>query len=262
MAGFNRVAAALILSMGFVSLKAQIQTVSPEILERFVSPELAPDALLMDFETRRIEAGRIKETDTPVYVYTFENKWDKTIEIQGLTSNCGCAVPSFDKRRIAPGEKSCIKVTYHPEGHPGKFERRVFVYTNMSAERPAAVLELSVEVEDSGDRAKWFPVEMGNIRLKTAEHRFRSDMKDVVDIAFLNVGKTPVTPSFQTEKLPDYLSVWCETPDVGSGGEGTISIAFDPEKYALSADKTQRIPVVLKNAGASGKRAIIMIMIE
>lgn len=213
----------------------------------------------MEFETKRIDAGKIKESDTPEYVYSFVNRGSETIEITGLTANCSCVQPVFDKKRVAPGEKGSIRVTYHAEGHPGQFERRIYVYTNLLEDKATAVLELRVEVEDNGDRARWFPVEMGNVRFKTSEHRFRGDMKDVVDLAFLNVGKKPVSLRPLRKSLPAYLEAWCETPEVGPGEEGTISIAFDPSKYK---GQKESVPVVIEGTGASANVSTIMITIK
>lgn len=243
MVGFNRFLVAVSLCLACTGLKAQ-------------------DASFMQFETKRIVAGKIKETDRPVYVYSFVNTGSEPIEITGLTANCSCVRPSFDRKVTAPGERGSIKVEYNPEGHPGHFERRIFVYTDLLEGKPTVVLELRVEVEDNGDRMRWFPVAMGNIRLKAAEHCFRSDLKDVMELNFINVGEAPVNLSFRNDLLPAYLEAWCETPDVKPGEEGTICIAFDPEKYGQSASGELGVPVILKGTGASPKASTIMIMIK
>lgn len=127
------------------------------------------------------------------------------------------------------GERGTISVTYHPKGHPGRFERRIFVYTNLSSERPTAVLSLDVTVRAGRTGAGGSPIRWA-ASMKVKEFAFRQDVKDVVCLAFPNAGDVPVTPVPDTAMLPSYLKAWCETPGVEPGKEGEICIAFDPRQ--------------------------------
>ncbi len=253
---------------------AQIRTVPKELLDSIANPAVAENSSLMEFDTRRIVAAGIGEDELPVYSYDFVNRGDKPIVVNRITTSCGCAVAECASRVTGPGERGTISVTYHPKGHPGRFERRIFVYTNLSSERPTAVLSLDVTVRAGEDRSRWFPHQMGRIRMKVKEFAFRQDVKDVVCLAFLNAGDVPVTPVPDTAMLPSYLKAWCETPGVEPGKEGEICIAFDPDKFreqavansgwlsGASSRDVSRTAVVLGGVGATPREAAIIITIQ
>ena len=51
--------------------------------------------------------------------------------INQAVASCGCAVPSYTKTPIAPGQKGEIKVTYSGAGKfPGHFKKTITVRTN------------------------------------------------------------------------------------------------------------------------------------
>ncbi|MCM1176923.1 MAG: DUF1573 domain-containing protein [Bacteroides sp.] len=224
--------------LGFLLLPlsgaAQIRTVSREVLDSIANPLEAEQGYLMKFDTKRIDSGEIAEDDLPVYSFRFVNDGKQPLAISRITTSCGCAVAKAIPMVVAPGDSGKVSVTYHPKGHPGKFERRIFVYTDLSDRRPTAVLSLMTTVRQGADRSLWFPHQMGRIRMKVKEFTFRSDMKDVVCLDFLNTGDIPVTPMVNSAFLPPYIKAWCETPDVAPGKEGEICIGFDPDKFAES----------------------------
>lgn len=253
---------------------AQIRTVPKDLLDSIADPKVAEKSALMRFETVHICAGEIEESDRPVYEYRFVNASDRPLRVSRLAASCSCASAQAEPQTVAPGQEGTVKVTYHPEGHAGKFMRRIFVYTNLSDSRPTAVLTLDVSVRQGSDRSRWFPHEMGQIRTKVKEFTFSGDVKDVVCLAFLNTGNVPVTPVADAAMLPSFLKAWCDTPDVQPGKEGEICISFDPEKYramekqrdgwraGASADGPLRFPLVIGGVGAAPRDASIMIMVD
>lgn len=59
-----------------------------------------------------------------------------------------------------------MTVTYHPKGHPGSFDRRIFVYTQLSDKMPTAILHLTGTVIASERTDGDYPYAMGALRLK------------------------------------------------------------------------------------------------
>ncbi len=247
-------------------LAAQIWTVPEEVLDSIANPVEAERSSLMKFDTKRIVTGEIEETDVPVYVFRFLNKGERPLAIRKISTSCGCAVAECDRKIVAPGDSGKISVTYYPKGHPGKFERRIFVYTDLSASHPTAVLSLAVTVRQGADRSRWFPHSMGKIRMKAKEVAFRRDMKDIVCIGFLNTGDTPVVPAINSELLPDYIRAWCDTSGVEQGKEGEICISFDPEKFAGSVSAGTngpvRVPLVMTGLGVPPGTSTVMLTID
>ncbi len=252
-----------------VTAAAQVRTVPKELLDSIANPVEAEQSSLMKFVTKRIVTGEIGEDETPVYDFRFVNRGDRPLEIRHITASCGCVSAKCDERRIQPGDSGKISVTYYPKGHPGKFERRIFVYTDLSATKPTAVLYLVAAVRQGNDRSYLFPHQLGQIRMKVREFTFRSDMKDVVCLDFLNTGDSPVTPRIAEAMLPAYIRAWCGTPDVEPGREGEICIAFDPDKFAeIAAAGRQgpaaavRVPLILEGLGVPPRESSIMLNID
>ena len=102
------------------------------------------------------------------------------------------------------------------------------------------MLSLDVTVQAGEDRSRWFPHQMGRIRMKVKEFAFRQDVRDVVCLAFLNAGNVPVTPVPDTAMLPSYLKAWCETPGVEPGkGGGDL---HSPLTRTSSVSRLMQIP--------------------
>ena len=63
--------------------------------------------------------------------FTFTNVGNAPWIINQAVASCGCAVPSYTKTPIAPGQKGEIKVTYSGAGKfPGHFKKTITVRTN------------------------------------------------------------------------------------------------------------------------------------
>ena len=58
------------------------------------------------------------EESNPVQkaTFTFTNVGNKPLIINQAIASCGCTVPSYTKKPIAPGEKGQISVTYNGKG--------------------------------------------------------------------------------------------------------------------------------------------------
>ncbi len=248
---------------------AQIRTVPKELLDSIANPAEDVSGSFMKFETKRIVTGIIEEDGIPpVYGFRFVNVSDKPLEIRNITSSCGCIVAECSAAAVNPGDSAVVSVTYYPKGHPGRFERRIFVYTGTSGTRPAAVLYLDATVRQGNDRNYLYPHRLGRIRMKVREFTFRSDIRDVVCLDFLNTGDTPVTPRVAKAMLPDFIGAWCETPDVAPGEKGEICISFDPDRYAASqagrpaGAAVTRVPLILEGLGASPRESSITLNID
>lgn len=87
--------------------------------------EIKFDKVINDF-------GKFSEK-TPVQTctFTFTNVGNAPLTITQCTASCGCTVPSYPEKPIAPGEKGSIKVTYNGKGRlPGTFKKVIQVATN------------------------------------------------------------------------------------------------------------------------------------
>jgi hypothetical protein len=237
---------------------AQLRMVSKEKLEQVSDPRHSADSAFLAFDTRHIIAGPMSEDDAPkTFVYRFTNVGESALQIKRLVSSCSCAAAVCTVREVAPGASAEISVRYNPAGHPGKFERKVFVYTRDGNE-PSAVLKLSVDVSAGADLAGEWPVQMGIIRLRRSEVTFKAGEKAVETLRFINVGDRPLTLDVDRNFLPACLSVSFDQEPVEPGEKGLIRIAFDP---ATSVAR-ETMKVILKGLGLPPSRSTLTVILN
>ena len=112
---------------------AQVRIISREKLDSVSNPKLAPNSNALEFDKLHITAEPMTEDDSPEsFTYTFRNKSQSSLTISRIVSTCSCVQATCDRKEVAPGEYATVKVIYNPKGHPGNFERKIFVYTAVS----------------------------------------------------------------------------------------------------------------------------------
>ena len=239
-----------------VCAKAQMKILPREKIDNVANPRLSPDSEALKFETRHIVAESINEDDAPsTYIFRFENVGQRTLNIDRLVSTCSCASASIDKKEVKPGERAEITVRYNPKGHPGRFERRIFVYTSGEGD-PAAVLKLTVNVENGKDLSGEWPVQMGPIRLRRSSVEFVQGQKAVEKLRFINLSGKPLKLQCEETFLPDCLDF--TTDMVEDGQEGEIVISYDPSKPGAR----EQMKVILKGLGLPPTKATITVNIK
>lgn len=74
--------------------------------------------------------------------FTFTNVGDQPLIINQAMASCGCTVPSYTKKPIAPGEKGEISVSYNGKGRfAGHFKKSITVRTNGKVELTRLYIE-------------------------------------------------------------------------------------------------------------------------
>lgn len=93
------------------------------------APYLRLDTTLLDLgeiELDSIGSGEIR----------FQNTGDKPLVIHRIFTDCGCTVPSFSTKPVAPGEYGTISVRFKTRGRPpGYFRKSLRVKSNASNSR-------------------------------------------------------------------------------------------------------------------------------
>ena len=69
------------------------------------------DKVLMNFETKFIDFGKMKKGEKKEASFAFENTGDEDIIID-LVSACECTTTDYPRRAIKPGEKSSIDIVF------------------------------------------------------------------------------------------------------------------------------------------------------
>ena len=103
----------------------------------------ASDQAEIKFEKLVHDFGTFEESN-PVQkaTFTFTNVGNKPLIINQAIASCGCTVPTYTKKPIAPGQKGQISVTYNGKGmFPGHFKKSITVRTNGSVEMSRIYIE-------------------------------------------------------------------------------------------------------------------------
>ena len=220
------------------------------------SPQLSRDSASVSFVIRHIVAERMTEDDAPkTFTYEFTNVGRSKLEIKRLVSTCSCAQAICTKKVVEPGEKASVMVTYNPKGHPGRFERKIFVYTQ-EGDSPAAVLKLSVDVENSMDISGQYPVPMGKIRLKRRAVRFNEGSDAVERLKFINVSGRVLRFDCDRAFLPECIQFYA--PPTRPLEEAEMVIRYDSAKPGVR----EKMTVFLNDLGVSPSQSSVTIYVE
>lgn len=99
------------------------------------------------FEKTTYDFGTFSES-TPVQkcTFTFTNVGEAPLIIHQAIASCGCTVPQYTKKPIAPGEKGTLSVTYNGKGRfPGHFKKSITIRTNGKPEMLRLYIEGTME---------------------------------------------------------------------------------------------------------------------
>lgn len=245
MRAYGLIIAMCLAAFTAATASAQLRIVPREKLEAVSDPRLTTDSSSLCFDTTHIVAEPMNEDDSPrIFGFRFTNVGNEILHIDRLVSTCSCAAATCTLRDVAPGQSSIVSVRYSPKGHPGRFERKVFVYTQ-EGNAPAAVLRLSVEVAAGQDISSEWPVQMGTIRMRRSSVDFLRSVKAVETVRFINVADKPLELECETAFLPDCITFLVEPSVVGKGQEGQIKIGYDPSRPG----SRDNMKIILKGLG-------------
>lgn len=238
--------------------EAQIRIIPQERISEVTDPKHSQDSAFLQFDSRHIEAEPMNEDDPPKeYRYHFRNTGSKPLRIVRTVASCSCLAVRCDSESIAPGEEADIVALYDPEGHPGHFERKIFIYTD-SDNAPAAVLKLSVQVEVGSDMSVLWPLQMGGIRMRTSQVSYAQGRRAVERLSFINLTGGPLKLECETAFLPGYLTFRTEPEIVADGQEGEMVIAYEPSPE----EERNMVKIILKGLGLPPSKSSIKVTIK
>lgn len=235
---------------------AQLKLVSKEKLQSVNSPKLSKDSASLDFPVRHIVAPKMTENDTPAsFSFRFRNTGLFKLEIKRIVTTCSCTQAVCTKRTVAPGEEAEVLVTYNPKGHPGKFERKIFLYTR-DGDEPSAILNLSVDVENGMDLTGLYPVPMGKIRLRRTAVRFTEGADAVEKLRFVNVSGRVLRFDCDRAFLPECIRFYA--PPTRPLEEAEIEIRYDSTKPGAK----EKMTIFLNDLGLSPSQSSLTVYLD
>ena len=105
-----------------------------------------PDAegAVITFKDVDFDFGLVTEGEKVTHDFIFTNTGDAPLLVTGAEASCGCTVPEYDTRPIAPGQQGRIKVRFDSKGKPGPAHKTIRVYAN--TQPTETVLSIAADV--------------------------------------------------------------------------------------------------------------------
>lgn len=88
------------------------------------------DLAEIKFENELYDFGEITQGEKVKFTYKFTNVGDAELVISSAKGSCGCTVPDWPRKPIAPGESGEIRVVFNSEGKSGKQHKKVSIVAN------------------------------------------------------------------------------------------------------------------------------------
>ena len=261
----------------------QIRIVPREQLEL----NLSADSQSLAFDTMELSLTSLSEDSEPVtVVFHVKNVSSLTIYLTRVASSCSCLQPDQfgGVLKLGPGESAEIRAVYNPEGHPGKFSRKLSVYTAASEDTPAAVLTVNADVAWSGNPQTELPVRCGNLLLARGEvtlsggenllagKEWPAGKKEIVSIRCYNASSKAMRLSAQTDFVPFPVVMHCEPEVIPSGERGRIVLEIggagegagvaDGGAGVAGGVASGEYPIYLKGCGARPSESKIILKIK
>ncbi len=182
------------------------------------------------FKEATYDFGSFLENDGKVtHDFIFVNTGDQPLVLSNVRSTCGCTVPQYTKEPIAPGDSGAIKVTYNPQGRPGKFNKPIYVNTNVSTERITLRIK-GVVIREEKPQAE-NPYKIGELSLRSLHLPLFDTPKGQIksgEIAIRNEGKSKLSnPTFKN--VPAHITVEMLPPVLSPREEGVLKISYNPD---------------------------------
>ena len=82
------------------------------------------------FKHMEWDFGKVNEGEEVKHIYRFKNDGNEDLVINKVTATCGCTVPKWERKPIAPGESSEIEVKFNSKNKPGNQIKNVTIVAN------------------------------------------------------------------------------------------------------------------------------------
>lgn len=210
-------------------LRAQLPIIPKEVREAAKPVAVEGEWLIVNGGTTHT-FGTIGEDDTPWQApLHWRTKEGRKLTITRIQTTCGCLVAKWDRRASVEATEGTIEVTYHPKGHAGKVNQRLFVYTTLSDEKPTAIISIVGTVTPSIDRSGDYQHSAGVLGMRQ-KSVVVSEGGGTARIAVMNCGSTPLRITHDGRLSTPNVKAHTEPEVLESGAEGDLVIRYKPDK--------------------------------
>jgi hypothetical protein len=96
------------------------------------------------FDEYQYDFGKVEEGEKIAHNFTFRNNGTSALVIISAETTCGCTVPKYDTKPIAPGSKGNLEVVFDTSDRSGMQTKIITVKSNASI--PEVLLKITAEV--------------------------------------------------------------------------------------------------------------------
>ena len=108
--------------------------------------EVNPDGTAkLKFEETTHDFGNIMQGEKVTHIFKYTNTGDANLIIADIKSSCGCTVPNYSQKPVAPGEESEIKVTFNSAGKNGKQHKTITLKSNAEQAELKLVIKANIK---------------------------------------------------------------------------------------------------------------------
>lgn len=206
--------------------------------------------------------GAFKEDDGSVSTtFSFVNHGPEEVAIRAARASCGCTTPAYTKTPVAVGDTATVNVKFNPTGRPGRFSKSVTVDI---AGGPRTRLVISgVVIGSSNTLRSRYPIEHGEMKLRTTQLPFGTVTKGKAKAAFLevyNASAEPMTPCWSG--LPPYIRIATSGSDTIPAGEQAVyALTLTPSQTELYGILTDSV-FIAPSAGAEPLKIDLTAILE
>jgi len=108
---------------------------------------------VMTFNEPEYDFGTVSEGTVVEKEYTFKNTGDSDLVIVNAKGSCGCTVPTWTKKPVAPGEEGTVLVKFNTSGKPDAQSKAVTSTTNTEAGQEVIIIKGFVTGKSSAPNA-------------------------------------------------------------------------------------------------------------
>ncbi len=112
--------------------------------EKEVTTDIVENLAEIKFENELYDFGEITQGEKVKFTYQFTNVGESDLVISSAKGSCGCTVPDWPRKPIAPGESAEIRVVFNSEGKNGKQHKKVSVIANTQPSTTVVALTGSI----------------------------------------------------------------------------------------------------------------------
>ncbi|HZW37966.1 MAG TPA: DUF1573 domain-containing protein [Ignavibacteriaceae bacterium] len=197
-----------------------ILLVSTLSLAQLVAPKIS-------IQQGEFNFGDIQEGTIASHSFIITNTGGDLLKIKDVRPSCGCTAAAPDKKELAPGESTKIKVEFNSDGRMGQQEKTISIITN-DPKTPQAILKFY------GNVIKKVVEDAPRLKFSEMEHNFgKVEEGQVVDYTFKfkNVGKKPLVIG-NVKTSCGCTAALVSSKNVAPGNEGTIRVELDTKNRA------------------------------